>query len=254
MQIEGISAIVTGGASGLGYATAARLIAGGARVALLDLPGQRLDQAADTLGALAAGCDVADPDAVSAALDQAVDAHGVPRIAVSCAGIVTGGRIVGREGPADLDSFERTVRVNLIGTFNVMRLAAHRMTTLDPVNDDGERGVIVNTASIAAFEGQIGQAAYAASKGGVAALSLPAAREFAQHGIRVAAIAPGLFHTPMMDGLPEDVQQSLAAGIPFPKRLGKADEFAATVQHIIENTMINGACLRVDGAIRLEPK
>ncbi|MBT3142563.1 3-hydroxyacyl-CoA dehydrogenase [Phaeobacter gallaeciensis] len=253
MKIENASAIVTGGASGLGFATAQMLASRGAKVALFDLPGAQLDAAAKDLGAVAAPCDVTCPEAVAEALNTAIEANGLPSIVVNCAGVTHGERIVGRTGAASLEGFSRTVQVNLIGTFNVLRLAAEKMSQAEPQNDN-ERGVIINTSSAAAFEGQIGQAAYAASKGGVASLTLPAARELARSGIRVLAIAPGIFSTPMMETLPQEIQDSLGAKVPFPSRLGKPSEFAQLAGHMIENTMLNGECVRLDGAIRLEPK
>ncbi|MCG7519916.1 SDR family NAD(P)-dependent oxidoreductase [Ruegeria sp. Ofav3-42] len=253
MRIENVSAIVTGGASGLGYATAEYLASRGSNVALFDLPGDKLEEAAARLSAVAAPCDVTSETEVTAALDAAIAANGLPRIVVNCAGVTHGERIVGRNGPASLGAFARTVQINLIGTFNVMRLAAERMMQNEPL-EDNERGIIINTASAAAFEGQIGQAAYSASKGGVASLTLPAAREFARSGLRVMAIAPGIFSTPMMDLLPQEVQDSLGAKVPFPSRLGQPAEFARLAGHMIENTMLNGECVRLDGAIRLEPK
>src|SRR6185369_8227478 len=195
---------------------------------------------AKEIGGLAIACDVTSPESVTAALAKAKAAHGVARILVHCAGILTGAKILGKEGPADLEQFAKTVNVNLVGTFNMLRLTAADMATLDPVTKSGERGVIINTASIAAFEGQIGQAAYAASKGGVVSLTLPAARELARSGIRVMAIAPGAAATPMISGLPEDVQASIAATIPFPSRFVAPEEFAALVLHIVENEMLNG--------------
>ncbi|WP_170423736.1 SDR family NAD(P)-dependent oxidoreductase [Ruegeria arenilitoris] len=253
MRIENASAIVTGGASGLGLATAEFLSAQGAKVALFDLPGDKLQEAATRLGAVAAPCDVTSEEEVQKALETATAANGLPRILVNCAGVTHGERIVGRNGPASLEGFARTVQINLIGTFNVMRLAAERIMQNDPL-EDNERGIIINTASAAAFEGQIGQAAYSASKGGVASLTLPAAREFARSGVRVMAIAPGIFSTPMMDLLPQEIQDSLGAKVPFPSRLGQPAEFARLAGHMIENTMLNGECVRLDGAIRLEPK
>ena len=253
MQIEGQAALVTGGASGLGLATAEMLAAGGARVALLDQDEERLGAAAGRLGGIGIACDVSDAASAERAVAAAQEAHGAARILVNCAGIAPAARIVGRGGPMPLADFARVVQVNLIGTFNLMRLAAAAMAGLEP-DAGGERGVIVGTASVAAFEGQIGQAAYAASKGGVAALTLPAAREFARHGIRVVTIAPGIFETPMLKGLPENVQQSLGAAVPFPKRLGRPEEYAALVRHILENPMLNGEVIRLDGAIRMAPQ
>jgi NAD(P)-dependent dehydrogenase (short-subunit alcohol dehydrogenase family) len=252
MDVKGIAALVTGGGSGLGAATAEALAAAGARVVAMDL---RADAAAEiaarTGGASAAG-DVADPAAVEAALDAAA-ALGPLRLAVNCAGIAPPARVVGKNGPHDLALFERVVRVNLIGTFNVMRLAAARMAALEPMNEDGERGLVVNTASIAAFEGQIGQCAYAASKAGVVGLTLPAARELARSGVRVVTIAPGLIQTPMMDGLPPAAQESLRAMSLFPKRLGRAEEIARLVLAIAANPLLNGETIRADGALRLPP-
>ena len=253
MRIAGQAALVTGGGSGLGRATAVMLAAQGARVALLDLDEARVRAAAAEVGALALPCDVADVDRTERAVATAADAHGPARILVSCAGIAPAKRIVGKAGPMPLADFEQVVRVNLLGTFNLLRLAAAGMAGLEPL-EDGERGVIVNTASIAAFEGQAGQAAYAASKGGVAALTLPAARELARHGIRVVAIAPGIFETPMMQAMPEDVRRALAAAVPFPARLGRAEEYAALVRHVLENPMLNGEVIRLDGALRMPPR
>ncbi|MEM9441566.1 MAG: SDR family NAD(P)-dependent oxidoreductase [Pseudomonadota bacterium] len=253
MEIKGASALVTGGASGLGQATAMRLVDLGAKVALLDLPGDALDDAAGTLGCLAAPCDVTDANVAETAVIEAASINGPARILVNCAGIAPAGRIVGREGPLPLESFDKVIKVNLIGSFNLMRLAAAEMAKLDAYVD-GERGVIVNTASVAAFDGQIGQAAYAASKGGVAALTLPAARELARFGIRVVTIAPGIFETAMLKGLPEDVQKSLGASVPFPPRLGQPSEYADLVKAIVENPMLNGETIRLDGALRMAPK
>jgi NAD(P)-dependent dehydrogenase (short-subunit alcohol dehydrogenase family) len=253
MRIEGKAAIVTGGASGLGLATAEMLAGAGAKVALLDLDGTRAAEAASRIGALGLQCDVADAAAAEHALAEARAAHGPAAILVNCAGIAAGKRIVGRDGPMLLSEFELVIKVNLIGTFNLLRLAAADMIALAP-DAEGERGVIVNTASVAAFDGQIGQAAYAASKGGVAALTLPAAREFARHGIRVVTIAPGIFETPMLLGLPEAVQQSLAESVPFPKRLGRPAEYASLVRQILDNPMLNGETIRLDGALRMAPQ
>jgi NAD(P)-dependent dehydrogenase (short-subunit alcohol dehydrogenase family) len=253
MEIEGRAAVVTGGASGLGLATAKMLAGAGAKVALLDIDGARAAEAAGQIGGLGLECDVADAAAAEQALTRARDAHGPAAILVNCAGIAAARRIVGRDGPMPLAEFEQVIRVNLIGTFNLMRLAAADMMALEP-DAEGERGVIVSTASVAAFEGQIGQSAYAASKGGVAALTLPAAREFARHGIRVLTIAPGIFETPMLRGLPEAAQASLAAAVPFPKRLGRPEEYALLVRHILDNPMLNGETIRLDGAIRLAPQ
>ncbi|WP_029010036.1 SDR family NAD(P)-dependent oxidoreductase [Azospirillum halopraeferens] len=254
MDIRNLAAVVTGGGSGLGAATARALAAAGARVTVLDVNEAGAKATAEAIGGLAVACDVTDPASVQAALAQARDAHGPVRVAVSCAGIVVGARVVGKKGAMPLETFSKVVTVNLIGTFNVMRLAAEEMLAQDALNEDGERGVIVNTASVAAFEGQVGQCAYSASKGGVAALTLPAAREFAPRGVRVVAIAPGLFETPMMAGMPPDVHQSLINGTLHPHRLGRPEEFARLALHIVENPMLNGTTLRLDGAVRLAPQ
>ena len=253
MQIKGSIAIVTGAASGLGAATAAVLAGAGAKIVAFDLNEAGAKATAEKLDGVGFGVDVSDAVSVEKAVSDVVASVGTPSILVNCAGIVHGERIVGREGPADLAAFARVINVNLIGTFNMMRVVANAMSNNDP-SASGERGVIINTASIAAFEGQIGQAAYAASKGGVASLTLPAARELARHGIRVASIAPGLFGTPMLMGLPDEVQDSLAANTPFPKRLGDPGEYGRLAIHICENEMINGETIRIDGAVRLEPK
>ncbi|MCC7274115.1 MAG: SDR family NAD(P)-dependent oxidoreductase [Alphaproteobacteria bacterium] len=253
MDIQGVAAIVTGGGSGLGAATARMLAAAGARVAVVDVKAGPADAVAQEIGGIGLAADVADADAGAAAVAAARARHGAARILVNCAGIAPAQRIVGRDGPSALGDFRRVIEVNLIGTYNMMRLAAADMQALDALAD-GERGVIVSTASVAAFEGQIGQAAYSASKGGVVALTMPAAREFARAGIRVNAIAPGLFATPMLLGMPQAVQDSLAQSVPFPGRFGKPEEYAALVRHIVENTMINGECIRLDGAIRMQPR
>ncbi|MSO64305.1 MAG: SDR family NAD(P)-dependent oxidoreductase [Alphaproteobacteria bacterium] len=250
MEIRDQVAVVTGGASGLGAATVEHLAAAGARVAVVDL---KADAPAPT-GGLAFACDVGQASDMERTMASVVERLGAPRILVNCAGIGTPGRAVGRDGPMALERFAAVVRVNLIGTFNAIRVAAAAMQKLAPTGADGERGVIVNTSSVAAFDGQIGQAAYAASKGGVAALTLPLAREFAAFGIRVVTVAPGLFATPMLYGLPAEVQQALAADVPFPKRLGQPAEFATLVGHILANPMLNGEVIRLDGAIRLPPK
>jgi NAD(P)-dependent dehydrogenase (short-subunit alcohol dehydrogenase family) len=252
MEIKGRAAIVTGGASGLGAATARALAEAGARVAILDVNEKAAAEAARETGGVAAACDVADAKSAQAAIETASRAHGPARILVNCAGIGPAKRIVGRDGPMPLEDYERVIRVNLIGTFNMMRLVAAAMQGVELI--DGERGVIVSTASVAAFEGQIGQAAYASSKGGVAALTLPAAREFAQLGIRVMAIAPGIFSTPMLKALPQEAQDSLGASVPFPKRLGEPHEFAALVLHIVCNGYLNGEVIRLDGALRMAPR
>lgn len=253
MRLEGLVAIVTGGGSGLGAATAQRLANAGCRVAVLDINQPAAESHARRIGGIAIECDVADAHSAEAAVAKAREVHGPARLLVNCAGVGTAGRIVGRDGPLQLAAFERVVRINLIGSFNLLRLAAADMTSLDPL-DDGERGVIVNTASIAAYEGQVGQAAYAASKSGVVGMTLPAARELARFGVRVVTIAPGLFHTPMVEALPEDAQRSLAESIPFPQRLGQPEEFAALVEHIVANRFINGETIRLDGALRMSPR
>jgi NAD(P)-dependent dehydrogenase (short-subunit alcohol dehydrogenase family) len=253
MEVKGQAAIVTGGASGLGAATARTLAAAGAKVTIIDVNPKAAAEVAIDINGLAINCDVADSAAAEAAIKKAAADHGPARILVNCAGVGPAKRIVGRDGPQPLEDYERVIRINLIGTFNMMRLAAAAMQGLPPLAD-GERGVIVSTASVAAFEGQIGQAAYASSKGGVAALTLPAAREFAQFGIRVLAIAPGIFATPMLRALPQDAQDSLGASVPFPKRLGEPREFAALVMHCIHNGYLNGEVIRLDGALRLSPR
>jgi NAD(P)-dependent dehydrogenase (short-subunit alcohol dehydrogenase family) len=253
MKLEQQAALVTGGASGLGAETARHLARAGAKVTILDVNLELAQQVAGEIGGLAIQCNVADAAAAEAAVAQARAAHGPARVLVNCAGIATAQRIVGREGPMPLEAFTRVIQVNLIGSFNLMRLAAADMTKLDPL-EDGERGVIISTASIAAYEGQIGQAAYSASKGGIVSLTLPAAREFAQFGIRVLAIAPGLFHTPLLASLPQAAQESLAAAIPFPRRLGRPEEYARLVLHILENVMLNGEVIRLDGALRMAPR
>lgn len=253
MELTGQAALVTGGASGLGAETARHLARAGAKVTILDVNLDLAQQVAGEMGGLAIQCNVADAAAAEAAVAQAREAYGPARVLVNCAGIGAAQRIVGRKGPMALDEFTRVININLIGSFNLMRLAAAEMTALEPLAD-GERGVIISTASVAAYEGQIGQAAYAASKGGIVSLTLPAAREFAQFGIRVNAIAPGLFHTPLLAGLPQEAQDSLAASIPFPKRLGQPAEYARLVLHIIDNVMINGEVIRLDGALRMAPR
>jgi NAD(P)-dependent dehydrogenase (short-subunit alcohol dehydrogenase family) len=253
MDINGHAAVVTGGASGLGAVSAEMLARAGAKVACLDVNLDGARAVADKIGGIAVRCDVTSSDEAVAALAQAREKHGAARILINCAGVGPAKRIVGRDGPMPLAEFERVIQINLIGTFNMMRLVAADMQGLSP-RADGERGVMISTASVAAFEGQIGQPAYAASKGGVAALTLPAAREFAQFGIRANAIAPGIFHTPMLSALPEEAQKSLAAAVPFPKLLGRPEQFAALVRHIIENTYINGEVIRLDGALRMAPR
>jgi NAD(P)-dependent dehydrogenase (short-subunit alcohol dehydrogenase family) len=253
MDIAGHAALVTGGGSGLGAATAELLAKQGAKVAVLDLNIDAAHEVATRIGGIAVRCDVADGESGETALAVARAQHGAARIVVNCAGVGPAKRIVGRDGPMPLADFERVIGINLIGTFNVMRLAAADMAKLDPLAD-GERGIIVCTASVAAFEGQVGQAAYASSKGGVAALTLPAARELAQFGIRVMTIAPGIFSTPMLQSLPEEVRAGLAASVPFPKLLGKSAQFADLVLHFVGNTYLNGEVVRLDGALRMAPR
>jgi NAD(P)-dependent dehydrogenase (short-subunit alcohol dehydrogenase family) len=256
MQIEGIGAFITGGASGLGEATARLLAARGARVAIFDLPRSKGAEVAKDIGpaALFVDGDVTSEEQVAGALDRALGSFGELRALVNCAGIGSASRTVGKDGrPFDLGVFTRTIQINLIGTFNVIRLAAARMVG-NPPNADGERGAIVNTASVAAFEGQIGQAAYSASKGGVVGMTLPIARDLARHGIRCCTIAPGLFATPLLMGLPQPARDALAASIPFPPRLGRPPEFAALACQILENPALNGETIRLDGAIRMAPQ
>ncbi len=256
MQLEGIGAFVTGGASGLGEATARLLAARGAKVAIFDLPRSQGAEVAKEIGpaALFVDGDVTSEEQVAGALDRAVGSFGELRALVNCAGIGSASRTVGKDGkPFDLAVFTRTIQVNLIGTFNVIRLAAARMVGNAP-NSDGERGAIVNTASVAAFEGQIGQAAYSASKGGVVGMTLPIARDLARHGIRCCTIAPGLFATPLLMGLPQPARDALAASVPFPPRLGRPPEFAALACQILENPALNGETIRLDGALRMAPQ
>ena len=255
MQLDQIKAVITGGVSGLGLAVARHLAGRGAKVALLDINDEKGAAAVAELGAAASyhRADVTNEDGIVATLRQAAGRMGGLNAAISCAGILGAGRVLGKEGPMPLKNFQITVLVNLIGSFNVAKAAASIMQNNAPAAD-GERGVIVNTASIAAYEGQIGQAAYSASKGGVIAMTLPMAREFARIGVRVMTVAPGVFHTPMVDGMPQQVYDSLCAQVPYPSRLGTPEEFAATVAFILENRYMNGSVIRVDGAIRLAPK
>ena len=249
--MSGSSAVVTGGASGLGLATATRLAKAGVHVTVLDLPTSDGAQQADAIGGTFAPTDVTNETEVTAALDLAAE-HGPIRIAVNCAGVGWAGRVLGKNGVMPLDIFTAVINVNLIGTFNVIRLAAERIAATEPI--DGERGVIVNTASVAAFEGQIGQAAYSASKGGVVGMTLPIARDLADKLIRVVTIAPGLFLTPMLQSLPPEAQESLGRQVPHPSRLGDPSEYAALVEHIVSNPMLNGEVIRLDGAIRMAPR
>ena len=253
MKLHGHAALVSGGGSGLGAATARALAAGGAKVAVLDLNRDAAEAVAKEIGGSAHACDVSDAVSTEAAVAAAAALHGPARIAIACAGIAPAARIVGKEGAMALEAFRRVIEINLIGTFNLMRLFAAGAASL-PALEDGERGVMITTASVAAFEGQIGQAAYAASKGGIAALTLPAAREFARTGIRVCTIAPGLFATPLLLGMPQPVQDALAATVPFPSRFGHAAEYAKLALAIIDNAMLNGEAIRLDGALRMQPK
>jgi 3-hydroxyacyl-CoA dehydrogenase / 3-hydroxy-2-methylbutyryl-CoA dehydrogenase len=255
MELSAVKAVITGGASGLGKATAMRLVKAGARVALLDRPASAGADVAKTLGPAAAftPADVTSADDVTAALERAVAACGGLNVLVNCAGIGTAMKTFGKAGPAKLEEFTRVIQVNLIGTFNCIRLASVHMARNTP-GADGERGVIINTASVAAFDGQIGQAAYSASKGGIVGMTLPVARDLAEQGIRVMTIAPGIFETPMLGTLPDPVRASLANQVPFPKRLGQPDEYAALAEHIITNGMLNGETIRLDGAIRMQPR
>lgn len=254
MNIQGSSAIVTGGGSGLGEAVVRELARQGAKVAVLDVNLEGAQRVAAEVGGIACRADITRTEDVEAALDAAQSAHGTPRIVMNIAGIGTARRVIGKDGsPAPLEDFERVVRINLIGTYNVVRLAAARIARLDAL-DDGERGVMLCTASVAAFDGQVGQEAYSASKGGIVGMTLPLARDLAQWGIRVVTVAPGLFRTPLMEQLPPEVQQSLAASIPFPKRLGKPEEFAALAAHIVSNVHLNGEVIRLDGALRMAPR
>ncbi|MEQ8247029.1 MAG: SDR family NAD(P)-dependent oxidoreductase [Alphaproteobacteria bacterium] len=253
MKFEGCAALVTGGGSGLGAGTARALAARGVKVAVLDLNETTAKAVAHDIGGVAVACDVADGDSMAAAIAAARAAHGPARLLINCAGVGTPQKAVGRDGPMPLENFMKVININLVGTFNAIRLAAADMQGLEPL-EDGERGVIVNTASVAAFDGQIGQPAYAASKGGIVALTLPLAREFASFGIRVVTVAPGIFSTPMLHGLPDEVKESLAKSVPFPQRLGIPEDYAALAVHIIENRMLNGEVIRLDGAIRMAPR
>ncbi|WP_372971351.1 SDR family NAD(P)-dependent oxidoreductase [Marinobacter sp.] len=253
MEFQGVPAIVTGGASGLGEGAARALAAAGCKVAILDLQKEQGEAVAKDIGGVFIECDVSSSESAEAAVKAARDAHGLCGIAVNCAGIAPAAKILGKEGPMPLENFNKVIQVNLIGTFNIMRLAAADMAQREP-NADGERGVVISTASVAAFEGQIGQAAYSASKGGVVAMTLQSARELAREGIRVNTIAPGIFMTPMMAGMPQEVQDSLAATLPFPKRLGKAEEFGMLVDQMVRNPILNGEVIRLDNALRMAPK
>lgn len=255
MKLDQVKAIVTGGVSGLGLAVAQKFVAGGGQAVLLDINDAAGAAAVAELGAAVdyIRTDVCSEQEVSSAVASAVERMGSVNVAVNCAGVIGAGRVLGRDGPMELDFFAKVIRVNLIGSFNVCKAAGAAMEANDP-GADGERGVIVSTASVAAYEGQIGQAAYSASKAGIVGMTLPIAREFTRIGVRVMAIAPGIFWTPMVDGMPENVQESLAQSIPFPKRLGKPEEFADLVAHIVENGYFNGETIRLDGGVRLQPK
>jgi NAD(P)-dependent dehydrogenase (short-subunit alcohol dehydrogenase family) len=253
MNITGQTVIVTGGGSGIGEDVARGFAEAGAKVVIFDRDLTQAQKVAAEIGATAVECDVADAKSAQAAFETSREQHGNCRALVHCAGILIGKRILGKEGPADLEHFAKVVNVNLVGTFNMLRLAAEQMSQNEPL-EDGERGVIVTTASIAAYEGQIGQAAYSASKGGVASLTLPAARELARFGVRVCTIAPGMVATPMIRQLPDEVQQELVAPVPFPKRFAEPREFTKLALHIMDNVMLNGEVIRLDGANRLQPK
>ncbi|MDJ0956523.1 MAG: SDR family oxidoreductase [Arenicellales bacterium] len=254
MNISGHAAIVTGAASGMGAQTAQALSSAGAKVALMDVQRDKLDEIAKDIGGIAIECDVTSASSAEAAVTEAKHAHGAARVLVNCAGIAPAKRIVGRDGPMSLEDFRQVIDVNLIGSFNMMRLVAADLYAEDALDDVGERGVIVNTASVAAFEGQIGQAAYSASKGGIVALTIQAARDLSGKGIRVITIAPGFIATPMLLEMPEDVQESLAQQAPFPKRFGHPEEYSKLVLHVIDNQMINGEVIRLDGAARMQPR
>lgn len=254
MEIKNCPVIISGGASGMGAATARLFSKMGAKVTLLDTNLALAEEIAKEINGLAIICDITHSAKVAAALQQAQHVHGIARICVNCAGIVQSKRMVGKEGPLPLEEFERVIKINLIGSFNLMRLTAAAMLQAEPLGDSAERGVIINTASIAAFEGQIGQTAYSASKGGIVSMTIPAARELAQFGIRVMTIAPGLVDTPMMSQIPEEARAALAANVPFPKRLARPNEYARLALHIVENEMLNGEVIRLDGALRMQAK
>jgi len=254
MNVNGHAAIVTGAASGMGAETARALAAAGAKVCVMDVNEEALNEVAGEIGGLAVQCDVTSAESAEAAVAKAKSAHGAARVLVNCAGIAPAKRIVGRDGPMPLDDFTKVVNVNLVGTFNLMRLVAADLYGEEPLDDIGERGIIVNTASVAAYEGQIGQAAYSASKGGIVSLTIQAARDLSGKGIRVMTIAPGFIATPMLLGMPQEVQDSLAQQTPFPKRFGRADEYSSLVMHIVGNQMLNGDVIRLDGAARMQAK
>lgn len=252
--LKNVACIVTGGASGMGAETAKMLAKQGAKVALLDMNLKQAELLAKEIQGIALQCDVSDAASAERAVAQAKEAHGIARVLVNCAGIAPGKRIVGREGAMPLNDFKKVIDINLVGSFNLLRLVATDLTEAEAIDNAGERGVVINTASIAAFEGQIGQAAYSASKGGIVGMTMPCARELAKWGIRVMTIAPGIMHTPMMASMPEAVQASLATQMPFPQRLGEPSEFASLVLHIIENQYLNGEIIRLDAGIRMQAK
>lgn len=254
MDIQDCTAVITGGASGMGKATAIMLSQAGAKVALFDINQEALKKTAEAINAIPILCDVTHSQSVQSAIDEAQSVLGNIRICINCAGIVHARRMINKQGPMPLDEFQKVININLIGSFNVMRLAAEVISKLEPIGPSEERGVIINTASVAAFEGQIGQTAYSASKGGIAALTLPAARELAQFGIRVMTIAPGLVDTPMFGSLSNEAREALFAMVPFPKRLAYPEEYAMLAKHIIENPMLNGEVIRLDGALRMQAK
>jgi NAD(P)-dependent dehydrogenase (short-subunit alcohol dehydrogenase family) len=254
MEIKNCAAIVTGGASGMGAATARMLSHLGAKVAILDVNKEMAEKIATEISGLALSCDVTQADSVNEALTYAADKQGIARICINCAGIVHGRRMVNQQGAMPLDEFRKVIEINLIGSFNVMRLAAAAMISLSPQSHSDERGIIINTASVAAFEGQIGQLAYSASKGGIVSMTLPAARELAQFGIRVMTISPGLVDTPMFEKISPEARAALVAMVPFPKRLAKPEEYAKLAQAIIENPMLNGEVIRLDGGLRMQEK
>jgi NAD(P)-dependent dehydrogenase (short-subunit alcohol dehydrogenase family) len=255
MKMKNVKALITGGVSGLGLAVATKVINEGGQAVLLDINDEAGAKAIENLGSSASyiNADVTDEAGVQAAVDQAVETMGGLNFAVNCAGIIGAGRVLGREAPMALDYFAKVIQINLVGSFNICKAAGAAMEQNEP-GEDGERGVIISTASVAAYEGQIGQAAYSASKAGIVGMTLPIAREFTRIGVRVMAIAPGIFWTPMLEGMPDEVQESLAASIPFPSRLGKPEEFAELAAHIVENGYFNGETIRLDGAVRLQPK
>ena len=253
MQLNQVKALVTGGVSGLGLAVTRHIIANGGKAIMLDVNDEAGAAAENEVGTKYIHTDVTSEDGVIASVEKAAEINGGLNVAMNCAGIIGAGRVLGREAPMDLSFFANTINVNLIGSFNVAKAAANVMQHNDPM-EDGEKGVIINTASVAAYEGQIGQAAYSASKGGIVGMTLPMAREFSRFGIRVMTIAPGIFWTPMVDGMPDHIQEALSASIPFPSRLGRSEEFAVLTGNIIESPYLNGTTIRLDGAVRLAPK